>query len=671
MGVDETEKENFKHEIKYNTELEGIVSSFDDNALIGWNNSTLIYANNAAETLFGYSKNEIKNVERLDLFSPMQESETIAIEACFSNADNDGKPFEIICKKKHGQEFFGEASIRRSKLLSEETVFLSIKDISEKKNLQKAIFNHDNRFRGVIDSLNEGVWLFDSDYKTVFISPVVLRFLNYSIDEILEKRIFYFIKDSGFEFDKRFFEEEKSARYSNLNLIFIKKDNSLFQSKTNIIPLKNDKGAFLGGILSITDLTEILNRDIDITGLKERNSGLEKKIKNLEIDLQQSKKLILDYKKESENLILELEEKINSSKSATEELKHGKQFVNRLYSVIQNNLRSQIINLTGFAEFLESVWGKLTGEQQISYLKILHSNAQESRRIFDKICLFFKIESGKPDIRTGIVAISSFTENILKNFDDKIQAKELNIIKEINPDLLINGDGNFAGFVLHEILSNAVKHSPVKGDLKIGLQPVHDKISLTIQDSGNGIGPDKLKKLFDLDYSAPTNDANGLGVSGLSLFLIKNLVELHNGSLEISSEEEKGTKINIILPAAPKTIFIIANPGDCEILTDYFAGEGIEVKSFNDTTGALKSMNGSSAPAAFFVTYSQPEEKLFGFLKELGDSIRTKIAPVVVMSSDDTNEYKKKLLNYGISTLVTLPLTAENIRSAFSCIFHK
>ena len=677
FGKDETEKENLKNELRYNIDLEKILADSEDDAIIAWSNSEVIYCNNTMDSLFGYSEKELEDLDRHELFAPVQESVVKEILPKLFDETHyekyNGKTFEVVCKKKHGQEFFAEATVSHHVLQSKLVVILSVRDITDKKHLEKAVFSIDNRFRGVIDSLNEGIWLFDSEYKTVFISPKALGFLDYAIDEIHEKRLFYFIKDSKFEFDKRYFEESPGAKYANLNLAFIKKNNELFNSKVNIVPLKDEKGAFLGGILSLTDTTEILGRDSEIYNLKDKNSGLDKKIRTLEMDLKEARKLINDYKKESESLILELESKINSSKSIIGELDNTNKHINRIYSVIQSNLRSQVSNISGFAEFMEQVWGSINASQQEAYIKILLTNAKQAYRIFDKISLLSKIASGKLTSTKGIINLSTHIEQTLKQKSEKINAKRLTIESEINPDLNITGDIKQIDLVMDEIISNAVKYSPVDGNIKIFLQPVHDKISLTILDNGPGITPEKLNRIFDLGQIHSVYTSKGDPGSGLSLLIAKEVITKHNGTIEITSEEGKGTKINIVLPAAGKNFFLIGSETDCEIIGMYIKEHNPDFTTNNyyDTESALNEISGGVTPCAIIATYSQPEEKFFGFLEKLTVFGFTNTMPIVAMSSDCSDEFKAKLLGHGIPTLIALPLNEKNICTAIESIMSK
>ncbi len=668
IGSDETEKEALRNDIRYSEALRAAVSAMDDNALLGWKDNDLIFSNNEAETLFGYTKKELEKINIEELFSPSQD-ENIPDGKSHAWESSDEKTFEIICKRKHGQEFFAEASIKHVKLLDDDTKFLTVKDITEKKNLKKAIFNLDNRFRGVIDALNEGIWLFDGDYKTVFISPTLLNSLNYSIDEIHEKRIFYFIKDSGFEFDKRFFEEEYNAHYSNLCLSFIKKDNDLFNSSVNIIPLRDEKGVFIGGILAATDNLPVISRDADIKELKDINIDLEKKIKNLKNDLQQSKKLIMDYKKESENLILELEGNINASKSINDELKHKNDYIAKIYSVLQGNLKQRMLNIIGFSDFLTSVWEKIGKEQQKSYISILRNSINGSKSVFDKLMLYAKIESEQFVPDKGIINISSCVGSAADSCKEKISAKSIIADIHITPDLVINGDNKMITFAVAELIANAVEHTPEAMALKISLQQAHDKAVLTIHDSGKGMSKENIKNL--IEFGKPGIEPNLLNGdhAGLSLIIIKNILDKHNASFEISQEE--GLKINIIFPLTSNNFYIISNAGDNEILKLHLKKMNIETHGFDDTMVAYDAIETTGAPAGIIAAFSQPESKLYLFIEKLSHLPKMNLVPIIVMTSDESKEAKKALTDHGITNFIQLPLDEKNISAAVSAVIYK
>jgi signal transduction histidine kinase len=400
---------------------------------------------------------------------------------------------------------------------------------------------------------------------------------------------------------------------------------------------------------------------------------LDKKIRSLNMDLNQAKQLITEYKKESENLILELEEKINSSKSIISELDNTNKHLNRLYSVIQSNLRGQVSNICGFAEFMEQVWSSINPSQQEAYIKILLNNTKQAFRIFDKISLLSKTASGKLKLRTGIINLSSRIELIINQKSEKVNAKQLVIERDLKENLNITGDLKLIDLVLDEIISNAIKYSNTDGNIKIFLQSVHDKISLTILDNGIGIRSEKLNRIFDLGQMHSVHNSKGEPGSGLSLLIAKEIIHLHNGSIEITSEEGKGTKINIVLPSACKNIFLIGSETDCKIIEAYIKEHNPDftTQNYYETESALKEISGDFCPCAIFATYSQPEEKFFTFLDKLASFDFTATMPIIAMSSDYSDEFKAKLLGRGISAIIALPLNEKTICEAINSIMFK
>ena len=101
--------------------------------------------------------------------------------------------------------------------------------------------------------------------------------------------------------------------------------------------------------------------------------------------------------------------------------------------------------------------------------------------------------------------------------------------------------------VLINLIMNAIHAMPEGGNLRIGIASGGDRVKLTVADSGHGIPPDALKKVFEPFF---TTKEFGKG-TGLGLTVVKGILEEHGGSIDVESEEGKGTTFTIVLPTGP------------------------------------------------------------------------------------------------------------------------
>ncbi len=102
--------------------------------------------------------------------------------------------------------------------------------------------------------------------------------------------------------------------------------------------------------------------------------------------------------------------------------------------------------------------------------------------------------------------------------------------------------------MLHNLLDNAVKYSPEKGEIRIAAERHGDEIALSISDKGPGIAKGDLPRIFERFYRADKARSRELGGTGLGLAIVKHIAQLHAGRVEARSEIGKGTTIRVILP---------------------------------------------------------------------------------------------------------------------------
>jgi len=103
--------------------------------------------------------------------------------------------------------------------------------------------------------------------------------------------------------------------------------------------------------------------------------------------------------------------------------------------------------------------------------------------------------------------------------------------------------------VLTNILDNATRHTPEGGHIILSAKQTNGQVELAIQDSGPGLKPDDLERIFERFYRADSSRQRGDGGSGLGLAIAKSIVQAHNGQLSAESDAGAGLKIKILLPA--------------------------------------------------------------------------------------------------------------------------
>jgi signal transduction histidine kinase len=115
--------------------------------------------------------------------------------------------------------------------------------------------------------------------------------------------------------------------------------------------------------------------------------------------------------------------------------------------------------------------------------------------------------------------------------------------------VLLNVDRDRMLQVLHNLLDNAIRHTPSDGKVVVGLEPGQGQVHLWVQDSGPGIPPEEVDRIFDRFYRLDPARARSRGGTGLGLAIVKSLVEAHGGRVWATSQPGRGSRFVIALPA--------------------------------------------------------------------------------------------------------------------------
>ena len=202
-------------------------------------------------------------------------------------------------------------------------------------------------------------------------------------------------------------------------------------------------------------------------------------------------------------------------------------------------------------------------------LKLMHKNANRILLLVNQLLDFRKTESGHMKIRVAKGDFATFIEEIIVAFRELANSRNIRILYFPEaPEMYLWYDRSLMEKVLFNLLSNAVKNMPPEGGtITIRFRmPNSRQAELLIEDTGIGIDPDKLEHIFDPFYQSNVDNTTGTGI-GLSL--TKSIIDLHHGSISVTSQPGKGSCFRVILPTEEE-----AFPPE-ELIEDYHSSENI------------------------------------------------------------------------------------------------
>lgn len=183
--------------------------------------------------------------------------------------------------------------------------------------------------------------------------------------------------------------------------------------------------------------------------------------------------------------------------------------------------------------------------------EIIHRNAERLLRMVNEIMDLRKIDNNKMQFNPENADIVAFLNEIYENF--KILSEKRETELTFNSDfetLNINFDKEKIDKVMYNLLSNAFKFTPKNGKISLSIKNSDPNIAIIVKDSGCGIAQENINKIFDRFFQGNNSDMQQ--GTGIGLWLTKRFVEMHNGEINVTSQQGIGTTFTILLN--PKTI---------------------------------------------------------------------------------------------------------------------
>lgn len=199
------------------------------------------------------------------------------------------------------------------------------------------------------------------------------------------------------------------------------------------------------------------------------------------------------------------------------------------------------------------------GDKLAAYKMILR-NAQRILRLINQLMDVRKIDKGQMVLQFKPTEVKGFMEDLCRTFDYEAQQKGIHFTfhPDIPDGLRIYVDPENFDKIIVNLLSNAFKFTPNGGDIDLSLHTgmdartqgaLHHYIEITVADTGTGIEPDKINKIFERFYQIRNSINNSTVGTGIGLHLVKSLVQLHHGSIRVCNNENgKGCRFIVRLP---------------------------------------------------------------------------------------------------------------------------
>lgn len=219
---------------------------------------------------------------------------------------------------------------------------------------------------------------------------------------------------------------------------------------------------------------------------------------------------------------------------------------NKFFSIVAHDLKSPFQTILGFSELLSSEYEYLSEEQRIESAANILKVSNEAFRLIENLLEWGRTQTGATHATFKLFNVREMVLTTTPVFDPQLERKKLKIVYDLPPLLQGWADPDMIMAVVRNVVSNAIKFSPVESQIEISARMSNNMIYLSISDHGEGIPEDILNRLFTLDPRVQRSGTMGEKGTGLGLTLCKEFMELNQGDIKAISEAGKGSLFTII-----------------------------------------------------------------------------------------------------------------------------
>lgn len=598
------------------TRFNAILRSANDAVIMTNDEGTTTVWNQAAERIFGFTAEEMLGKKLADFIIPEQYLERhIKGFMEFRRTGKGkyvGKTLELSALRKNGEEFPMEISFASAVLLHGRWHATAIiRDITERKRIEEKLRQTMAGMEVILENAGIGIALVRNE-QFEWMNRKFMEAVGYTRNEAEKLKVGEIFADpAGFEeARKTHFPRLKKGETVQFELLTRRKDGALFWGR-RVVKAIDPSDLSKGVIVILEDVTERRQK----------------------------------------------EEELRTAKLKAEEATKLK---DKFVSLVAHDLRSPFASIMGFLRLMMSDAGEpLTPKQKGIMQKVLNSGDGLVKMI-EKLLNISRLQTG------NIVPHAKFMDGNFAaiyaraNFEHLASEKGINIINEIPKGMRLYADLELFSEVIQNLVSNSIKFCK-RGDSITLFTPPGERTVIAVRDTGVGIDPKTLPKLFSHEEKTTTVGTAGERGTGLGLPFCHDIMLAHGGSLTVESIKGEGSVFYARLPMVRPRVMVAAHEAEIlSILRKNLINRDVDLLEAENGEKAMAILN-ETQPHLVLVDLDMHEAGGFLILKAVKENPETASVPVITFASASDMASREKAFEMGANDFAPKPLVIEDL----------
>lgn len=217
-------------------------------------------------------------------------------------------------------------------------------------------------------------------------------------------------------------------------------------------------------------------------------------------------------------------------------------------SIASHELRTPATAVKAYLGMLLEGYAGDIDPSQLKFIQMAYDNNERQLKVLNDLLYVTKTESDSVSLKLSVIDVSELVASVVERMDEMVTSRSQNIALTIPKGVVAKVDVSFMRMVIENLVSNASKYTPAGGKIAVSVAGKPQAVEISVSDNGVGINPSQMHKLFKKFSRIDNSLSTEVSGSGIGLYLVKQIIELHNGNIKVKSTPNRGSVFTVSIP---------------------------------------------------------------------------------------------------------------------------